>query len=128
MRVRTLATLTLPLAFAASVLTTAQASASSDVRASGTCSATTTWKLKAKPDNGRLEVELEVDSNRAGQTWSWTLADNGAQVSSGTGTTVAPSGSFEVRRRIANLAGVDTITAQASSAATGEVCAGSLRI
>jgi hypothetical protein len=39
-----------------------------EVRSSGDCSATSTWKLKTKADDGRLEVEFEVDSNRVGQT------------------------------------------------------------
>ncbi|QKE83651.1 hypothetical protein [Arthrobacter sp. NEB 688] len=83
-------------------------------QASGTCSQGATWKLKAKADNGRVEVELEVDSNRAGQTWAWTLRDNGTKVGSGSAVTVAPSGSFSVDRRITNRAGTDTITAVAT--------------
>ena len=42
------------------------------------CSSRSDWKLKAKPDDGRMEVEFEVDSNRNGQTWTWTLRSNGA--------------------------------------------------
>ena len=38
------------------------------VQRSGSC-ATGVWKLKAKPDDGRLEVEFEIDTNRTGQTW-----------------------------------------------------------
>lgn len=37
----------------------------------GSCTGSTDWKLKAKHDDGRLEVEGEVDSNRNGQTWRW---------------------------------------------------------
>ena len=99
---------------------------SGDVRTSGTCSAGATWKLKAKADDGRLEVELEVDSNRVGQSWSWRIKDNGVLVRSGTATTVAPSGSFEVERRIANRAGTDTITAYARHAASGQTCSAKL--
>ena len=64
------------------------------VRADGTCSAGATWKLKAKNDNGALEVEAEVDSNVVGQTWTWRLKDNGVRVANGSSVTVAPSGSF----------------------------------
>ena len=38
-----------------------------DVIKRGNCSGATDWKLKAKPDDGRLEVEGEVDSNKRGQ-------------------------------------------------------------
>jgi hypothetical protein len=93
-----------------------------EVRRSGTCSQGAAWKLKAKSDNGRLEVELEVDSNRVGQTWSVRIKDNGVLVHSGTARTVAPSGSFEVERRVANRAGTDTITAYARHAASGQTC------
>src|ERR1700710_1727515 len=66
------------------------------VRANGTCAAHGTWKLKAKPDDGRLEVEAEVDVNRAGQHWNWAIKRNGNTVRSGSATTKAPSGSFIV--------------------------------
>lgn len=38
--------------------------------------------LKAKRDDGRIEVELGVDSNRAGQTWATRVTDNGVVVHS----------------------------------------------
>src|SRR6478735_4535282 len=49
-----------------------------DVRTHGGCSGPAVWKLKAKPDDGRIEVEAEVDSNRAGQAWGWVLKHNGS--------------------------------------------------
>ena len=96
-----------------------------EVRTNGTCSNGATWKLKAKPDNDRIEVEFEVDTNRNGQTWGVVLRDNGTLVYRGTHTTVAPSGSFSVERRIANRAGTDVITARATHA-SGAVCSGLL--
>jgi len=35
----------------------------------GSCHGGGTFKLQAKHDDGRIEVEYEVDSNRAGQVW-----------------------------------------------------------
>ena len=93
-----------------------------EVRASGSCSAGATWKLKAKGDDGRLEVELEVDSNRVGQLWSWSIRDNGVRVAYGTARTTAPSGSFEVERRMRDRAGRDVVTAYARHGATGQTC------
>ena len=84
-----------------------------DVRAQGTCSQGSTWKLKAKADNGHIETELEVDSNRVGQAWAVRLSDNGVLLWSGSRTTVAPSGSFSLARLLANRAGTDRITATA---------------
>jgi len=97
-----------------------------EVRTSGRCTAGTTWKLKTKTDDGRLEVEVEIDSNRAGQTWTVALADSGTRVFRGTRTTAGRSGSFEVERHIANRAGRDRITTTARNPHSGERCAGSL--
>src|SRR5689334_3926094 len=47
------------------------------VRASGACTSHGSWKLKAKPDDGRIEIEFEVDVNRVGQTWHVRITDNG---------------------------------------------------
>jgi hypothetical protein len=105
----------------------ASAKGGDDVVARGACSGSTHWKLKAGPDDGRLEVEAEVDSNHAGQTWTWRLTHNGAVSASGTSTTRAPSGSFEVGRRMSNLAGTDTVTLRASNTRNGETCVGTVR-
>jgi hypothetical protein len=106
----------------------ATADASSAVEARGTCSAGAEWKLKGKHDDGRIEVEFEVDSNVVGQVWSVRLTDNGIQRFQGTRTTLAPSGSFTVRRRIVDLAGGDTVRVVATDTASGQRCAGSITV
>src|SRR5436190_12186227 len=73
--------------------------AGSDVVHRGSCSRHSTWKLKAKPDDGRIEVEGEVDSNRNGQKWRWRIRHDGWVSFSGKATTKAPSGAFSVSRR-----------------------------
>jgi hypothetical protein len=125
---RGLAAATVMLAAGAAVAGGDVSAKGTTVEARGACSRTSNWKLKAKPDNGAIEVDFEVDSNRVGQTWAVRITDNGVRVFSGTARTVAPSGSFTVERRVANRAGVDTITAVATNAATGERCAGSVRL
>ena len=94
----------------------------------GNCSAASNWKLKAKPRDGRLEVEFEVDSNVTGQLWTYKLLHDGAEKASGARTTRSPSGSFSVERRLPNAAGVHTISAAAKNASTGETCKASLKI
>ncbi|MCC6497982.1 MAG: hypothetical protein IT193_17145 [Propionibacteriaceae bacterium] len=96
------------------------------VRTSGACAASSDWKLKAKNDDGRIEVEFEVDSNRRGQRWAVTIEDNSKLVWSGRRTTKGPSGSFSVEKRIANRAGADAIEATATNLRTGETCVGTL--
>jgi len=98
-----------------------------DVIRQGSCSGATNWKLKASPENGRIEVEGEVDSNRNGQHWRWRLAHNGSTSGHGTATTVRPSGSFDVRRVVVNLRGTDTIRFRAENNKNGEVCHGTVR-
>ena len=88
----------------------------------GSCSSGARWKLKVKTDDGRLEVEGEVDTNRAGQAWAWSLRHNGSVSARGTSTTTARSGSFEVERKIVNLAGTDRVVFRATYA--GQTCVG----
>jgi hypothetical protein len=104
----------------------ALAQGGNDVVSRGGCSASATWKLKAGAEDGRIEVEAEIDSNRAGQTWDWRLVHNGSLSAKGTATTAGASGSFTVRRTVANLAGGDDLRFRAVRAATGEVCTGSV--
>ena len=92
-----------------------------DVRNRGTCSKSSTAKLKLSPENGRIETEFEVDQNRSGVRWKVTLKRNGSVVASTRATTKAPSGSFTVRRLLTGTSGADTVTARAVSPA-GEVC------
>lgn len=96
-------------------------------RVAGTCTDGSTVKLKAKPDDGRLEVELEVDQNRNGVTWSVRVRRDGALVIRRNATTHGPSGSFSIERKIADPAGRDRISARATSPG-GEVCTASLTI
>jgi hypothetical protein len=96
-----------------------------DVVRSGSCSGSTDWKLKLSPEDGRIEVEYEVDSNRVGQTWKVRIAKDGDRIFGGKRTTSGPSGSFEVRVVTSNTAGDDVFKARAKNPATGEVCRGS---
>jgi len=98
-----------------------------DVIRRGSCSGQSDWKLKASPENNRIEVEGEVDSNINGQTWKWRMRHNGQVSARGKATTGGPSGSFDVRRLMVDLSGTDRIGWRAKNPATGEVCRGSLR-
>ena len=122
---RRIAALTIS-ALGLSALTIAPAVAGGDgddrVERNGSCSAGTDWKIKAKADDGRVEVEAEIDSNKVGQSWSWKFKDNGSVFATGTSTTTAPSGSFEVERKPANKAGTDNFVFRAVYPQSGEVC------
>jgi hypothetical protein len=96
-----------------------------DVVRTGSCSNNSDWKLKLSPENGKIEVEFEVDTPKIGQTWNVTLRKNGNVFFQGSRTTKAPSGSFTVRRLTGNPAGTDSVTGRAVNQKTGEVCLGS---
>jgi hypothetical protein len=89
-------------------------------RVAGSCTGGSTAKLKAKPDDGRLEVEFEVDQNRNGVPWTVVLTRDGTRVARDTRVTRAPSGSFSLRKLVANPAGADVIRAVATR--RGETC------
>lgn len=117
--------LTAPLLFAA---TPAFAShgGGGGVRASGACHNGGHFELKAKHDDGRIEMEYQVDSNRAGQRWAVRVTDNGHVVMSRHARTGGRSGSFTVRKIIANRAGTDKIHAHATFRSRS--CGGTVRL
>jgi hypothetical protein len=91
-----------------------------DIRVTGTCSGPSSAKLKLSEENGRIEVEFEVDQNRNGVRWNVVLKRNGVQVARLARVTKAPSGSFSARKVVANSAGADVIRATATRG--GETC------
>jgi hypothetical protein len=95
-----------------------------DVIKTGACGGSSDWKLKLSPEDGKTEVEYEVDSNVIGQTWRVKILQDGNRIFGGSRVTKAPSGSFTVRVLAANPAGTDSFRARAFNAATGEVCVG----
>jgi hypothetical protein len=84
------------------------------VSSSGACTNGGHFGLKAKHDDGKIEMEYEVDSNRAGQVWAVRITDNGATVVSRHATTAGRSGSFTIRKVIADRPGPDKIHARAT--------------
>jgi hypothetical protein len=95
-----------------------------DIINQGSCSGGTGWKLKLSEEDGRIEVEFEVDQNQNGRTWNVKLRRNGGLAWQGQRTTRPPSGSFEVRQVVSDGAGPDYIVARAKYPSSGEVCRG----
>ena len=48
-----------------------------DVIRRGACSGRSDWKLKLSEENGRIEVEYEVDQNRVGDVWRVRIRHDG---------------------------------------------------
>ena len=96
-----------------------------DVIREGPCSGRSDWKLKLSPEDGRIEVEFEVDQNVVGDEWRVRIRHDGEIAFRGTRTTRGASGSFELRIVEPNSVGADSFRARARSISTDEVCAGS---
>src|SRR5918996_3039479 len=92
-----------------------------DVIRRGGCSGRSDWKLKVGPEDGRLEVEFEVDSNVNGQTWRVRIFQDGDRIFRGRRETRGPSGSFGVELRTQNRAGTDRFRGRAGNVGTDEV-------
>jgi hypothetical protein len=120
----TLSALILPLAGVAP----ATASGGGGHRTHGGCQGPAVWKLKVKPDSGRLEVEAEVNSSHSGQAWDWVITHNGSRSAKGSNKTHGASGSFSVQRRMTNLSGTDHFAFRAERRATGDVCRGTISL
>jgi len=95
-----------------------------DVVRRGSCSGQSDWKLKLSPQDGRIEVEFEVDQNVTGDRWRVTIRHDGDLAFRDTRTTHGASGSFEARTVEPNNAGSDAFRARARNLSTGEVCVG----
>jgi hypothetical protein len=92
-----------------------------DLRIAGRCTGATTSKLKLSEEDGRVEVEFEVDQNRNGVRWAVVLRRNGVVIRRVSRVTAGRSGSFEVR----TVAGHGAFTATATR--RGETCRASGR-
>jgi hypothetical protein len=91
-----------------------------DVKVVGSCTRTSASELKLSAEDGRIEVEFEVDQNRVGVRWSVVIRRNGRIVHRAVKVTRRPSGSFTARVVTANAAGQDRFVATATRA--GESC------
>jgi len=114
---------TLALGISAAMGMPAQAKGGSTESAHGDCSATSTWKLNASGKKDSITVKAKVATDVAGETWSYTLADNGAPVAAGDATT-NKNGKFKAKASIPNLEGTDTLDFTATDSVTGETCVG----
>jgi hypothetical protein len=97
-------------------------------QSTGACSMGSVWTMKAKPVVGGIELEVSVDTARAGQTWAVRVTDNKNLVFTGNRVTNKISRSLSVNRLAADRAGIDHFVARATNAKTGEMCRGTLAL
>lgn len=85
-----------------------------DARLEGNCAGGLSWKMEAKPDDGRIEIKVEIDTRRSGRRWSWVLKHNGSVSDRGTTRTRGSSGYFAVERLAVDVSGPDTFRFRAT--------------
>ena len=78
-------------------------------------------KLRVRAEEGSIRVELEVETGRNRAAWSVVILHERRLVFRGALRTAPPSGSFELRRVVADWFGPDAIVARATGPA-GETC------
>jgi hypothetical protein len=88
----------------------------------GHCSGAADWEIEVYHEDGRVEVEFEVDHSRSGATWTWTMKNDGTEFAHGKATIKAHRDSFSASRLTANGPGHDHIVVRAVNVATGQVC------
>jgi hypothetical protein len=117
----------LAVALAAAALLVAPATAvaddggsSDDVRVAAACSGTSRSKLRVREHDGALRIELEVSTRRRGATWSVVVVHE-RRLAARVRVRTSGSGSFSVRRTVADWFGDDTVVVRATGPA-GETC------
>ncbi len=83
-----------------------------EVRVGGSCGRGATAKLKLKADDGQIEAEFEVHG-KGGVSWRVSFVQDARIVWRGHASTIGPSRSFSIERRIADYPGPDQVTARA---------------
>jgi hypothetical protein len=88
----------------------------------GHCSGAADWEIEVYHEDGRVEVEFEVDHSRSGATWRWTMKNDGTVFAHGKAKIKAHRDSFSASRLTANGPRHDHIVVRAVNVATGQVC------
>jgi hypothetical protein len=97
----------------------------------GTCDPSGRWELSLDKEHGKIDVDFEVTSKRAGQRWKVVLRHDGSKFYEGTKVTRVDDDErpdLEVERTVNDRSGTDTFKARARNKATGAVCRAVLSI
>jgi hypothetical protein len=88
----------------------------------GHCTGSADWEIEVYHEDGRVEVEFEVDHSRSGATWTWTMRNDGSTFARGRATIKPHRDAFSVTRLTVNGRGHDHIVVRAVNVTTGQVC------
>jgi hypothetical protein len=112
---------------AAAAMTAVPVSADVEREQRGACGGTSRWELSLEKEHGRIEIDLELDTRRAGRAWRITMAHEGASFLT-TRRVTDREGEVDLDRRRSDRASRDRISFRAVDTVNGEVCRGSVRI
>ena len=84
-----------------------------DVRVAGSCGRGATSSLRVRLDDGRLEMRFRVEQRRGRGLWRITVVHEQRISSRATRSTTRSDRTFELRRRMADLPGSDTVAVHA---------------
>jgi hypothetical protein len=84
-----------------------------DVRVAGSCGRGATSSLRLRSDDGRLEMRFRVEQRRGRGLWRITVVHEQRISSRTTKRTTRSDRTFELRRRMADLPGSDTVAVHA---------------
>lgn len=93
----------------------------------GNCTRSSDWELELEKEHGRIEVQVDLDTNRAGRLWRVSIYHNGSLTTNVLRRT-ARDGDLDVDRTRTDRRGIDTFRFRAVDQVNGEVCQGSLSI
>lgn len=93
----------------------------------GDCTRSSDWKFELEKEHGRIDVTVDLDTNRSGRRWRVRIWHNGT-LTTNVLRRSQDDGDVEVERVRPDRRGRDTIRFRAVDQVNGEVCTGSLSI
>ena len=84
-----------------------------DVRVAGSCGRGAGSSLRLRADDGRIEVRFRVEQSRGRGLWQITVVHEERVASRARKRTTRSDRSFELRQRMADLSGSDTVAVHA---------------
>lgn len=97
-----------------------------EARVRATCGRGASAELRAKADDGAIEVRLRIDSRRAGERWRISLVHE-RRIAWRLTTRTRGGGSLRLRRVLPDLAGADELAARATGP-RGLTCTATVRL
>lgn len=93
----------------------------------GDCTRSSDWDFELEKEHGRIDVTVDLDTNRSGRRWRVRIWHNGT-LTTNVLRRSQDDGDVEVERVRPDRRGRDTIRFRAVDQVNGEVCTGSLSI